>query len=80
MPLKKANMATLLMSKCYPLISFVKTLENGLSVFIELGQICLSLFARSTFSNYFTSEREMFKFQFSIDMSKKFVLSNFDVF
>ena len=59
-----------LMSKCCPLISFVRTLENGLSVFIELGQICLSLFARSTFSNYFTGEREMFKFQFSIDMSK----------
>ena len=24
-------------------------MDNGLSVFIELGQICLSLFARSTF-------------------------------
>ena len=69
-----------LMSKCYQLISFVRTLDNGLSGFIELGQICLSLFARSTFSKYFTGEREMFKFQFSIDMSKKFVLSDFDVF
>ena len=69
-----------LMSKCCPLISFVRTLDNGLGVFIELGQICLSLFARSTFSNYFTGEREMFKFQFSIDMSKKFVLSDFNVF
>ena len=55
-------------------------LNNDLSVFVELGQICLSLFARSTFSNYFTDEREMFKFQFLIDMSKKFVLSDFDVF
>ena len=69
-----------LMSKCCPLISFVRTLDNGLSAFIELGQICLSLFARSTFFNYFTDEREMFKFQFSIDMSKKFALSDFDVF
>ena len=42
-----------LMSKCCPLISFVRIMDNGLSVFIELGQICLSLFARSTFSNYF---------------------------
>ena len=63
------------MSKCCPLSSFVRTLDNGLSVFIELGQICLSLFARSTFFNYFTGERKMFKFQFSIDMSKKFVLA-----
>ena len=69
-----------LMSKCCPLISFIRTLDNGLSVFIELGQICLSLFGRSTFSNYFTSEREMFEFQFSIDMPKKFVLADFDVF
>ena len=49
-----------LMSKYCPLISFVRIMDNGLSVFIELGQICLSLFARSTFSNYFTGEREMF--------------------
>ena len=69
-----------LMSKCCPLISFVRILDNGLSVFVELDQICLSLFARSTFPNYFTGEREMFKFQFSIDTSKKFVLSDFDVF
>ena len=55
-------------------------MDNGLSVFIELGQICLSLLARSTFTNYFTDQREMFKFQFSIDMSKKFALSDFDVF
>ena len=38
------------------------------------------LFAGSTFPNYFTGEREMFKFQFSIGMSEKFVLSDFDVF
>ena len=38
------------------------------------------LFARSTFSYYFTGEREMFKFQFSIDIFKKFVLSDFDVY
>ena len=43
---------------CYDLISFVRTLDNGWSVFIELDQICLFLFARSTFSNYFTDERE----------------------
>ena len=55
-----------LMSKCCPLISFIRTLDNGLSVFIELGQICLSLFARSTFSNYFTSERELLSFSFQL--------------